>query len=445
MNPSAYDLLGVGFGPSNLSLAIALKEISSEFRHTRFRMRFLERQENYRWHHNLLLPGSTMQISFLKDLATQRNPQSYYTFLNFLKRTNRLDEFINIREFHPSREEFSEYFKWVSKSLREYVTYGSTVRSIVPVAEPSGEIRWLRVAAESPAGPETFLARNLVVAVGGRPRYIGKGLERHPQVVHSNEFLTKLNARFKDREARLRFGVVGAGQSAVEMCAYLYNNFPNARIHSFFSGFAFKQSESSEFVNEVFMNRNTDMAFYGNDYVKEKLMERSTNYGVADCKDISALYRSMYLDKFFHRERVTLNAFCTVRDIVPAGNDQLRVFVENRGSEVLFDQLLDGVFLGTGFDRAPDGPLLAGVQDLLRKAKSGLRVNRDYSLVTDPRMTAKVFLQGATERDHGIPNTLLSVLALRAQEIALAVIENPAEADAAEAGLPQRIGIGSDT
>ena len=70
--PSAvHDLVGVGFGPSNLGLAIALDEQGSGLT-----TRFVERQEGFGWHRGMLLEDATMQVSFLKDLVTLRNPAS---------------------------------------------------------------------------------------------------------------------------------------------------------------------------------------------------------------------------------------------------------------------------------------------------------------------------------------------------------------------------------
>ncbi len=78
-----YDVLGIGFGPSNLALAIALQEQARrEGRH--YHALFLDKQADYRWHGNTLVAQSELQISFLKDLVTLRNPTSPYSFVNYL-------------------------------------------------------------------------------------------------------------------------------------------------------------------------------------------------------------------------------------------------------------------------------------------------------------------------------------------------------------------------
>lgn len=109
------DILGVGYGPSNLGLAIALQERNRAVpQQDRLTSVFVERQLEFRWHPGMLLPGATMQISFLKDLATQRNTRSEYTFLEYLAQRDRLTHFINLQTFFPSRLEFHDYLTWAA-------------------------------------------------------------------------------------------------------------------------------------------------------------------------------------------------------------------------------------------------------------------------------------------------------------------------------------------
>ena len=98
------DLLGIGFGPSNLALAIALEEQAQQ-RGTVLDTLFLDRQRDYRWHGGTLVAQSELQISFLKDLVTLRNPCSPYSFVKYLHHHRRLVDFINIGTFYPCRME----------------------------------------------------------------------------------------------------------------------------------------------------------------------------------------------------------------------------------------------------------------------------------------------------------------------------------------------------
>lgn len=57
-----HDLIGVGLGPANLALALALRESKVDFR-------FFESKPCFGWHRGMLLENATMQIPFLKDLG----------------------------------------------------------------------------------------------------------------------------------------------------------------------------------------------------------------------------------------------------------------------------------------------------------------------------------------------------------------------------------------
>lgn len=88
MSSTIVDLLGVGFGPASLSVAVAMSEngLASS-------CAFVEAYDRFKWHPGMmvsLIPdyeltsqvgGAKMQISFVKDLATMRNPASTYSFL----------------------------------------------------------------------------------------------------------------------------------------------------------------------------------------------------------------------------------------------------------------------------------------------------------------------------------------------------------------------------
>ncbi len=76
------DLVGVGAGPANLSLA-ALVASARERGLTFIGSRFLERNTAVFWHSGQMFPGTLMQTEFYRDLVTPMDPTSRFTFLNF--------------------------------------------------------------------------------------------------------------------------------------------------------------------------------------------------------------------------------------------------------------------------------------------------------------------------------------------------------------------------
>ena len=82
-----FDLIGVGIGPFNLSLAALLDSKSSSS------ILFLDKQPEFAWHSGMLLHQTTLQVPFLADLVSMVDPTSKYSFLNYLKEHDRLHKF----------------------------------------------------------------------------------------------------------------------------------------------------------------------------------------------------------------------------------------------------------------------------------------------------------------------------------------------------------------
>src|ERR1700691_4860621 len=87
------EILAIGAGPANLALAVAVEELAPA--DIASNTLIVERCESVAWQRGMLLPWAKSQVSFLKDLVTRRNPQSRFTFVNYLHSVGRLDDFIN--------------------------------------------------------------------------------------------------------------------------------------------------------------------------------------------------------------------------------------------------------------------------------------------------------------------------------------------------------------
>jgi L-ornithine N5-oxygenase len=78
----------------------------------------------------MLLEDATMQVSFLKDLVTPRNPTNPHSFLAYLHSRDRLVEFINYGSVFPTRREFHDYLEWAAARFDDQVDYGAEVVEI---------------------------------------------------------------------------------------------------------------------------------------------------------------------------------------------------------------------------------------------------------------------------------------------------------------------------
>jgi L-ornithine N5-oxygenase len=191
---SVYDVLGIGFGPANLALAIALHERgAAPDRGAALRAGFLERQPRFGWHRGMLIDDATMQVSFLKDLVTMRDPTSDFSFLCYLRERGRLVDFLNQKTLFPLRVEFHDYLEWAAARVGHLVEYAAEAVSVRPVTE-DGEVRYFDVVSRDPAAPgrpTVRRARALCLATGLEPR-LPPGAVLSDLVWHSSELLPKV-------------------------------------------------------------------------------------------------------------------------------------------------------------------------------------------------------------------------------------------------------------
>ncbi|KAJ8121008.1 hypothetical protein ONZ43_g2433 [Nemania bipapillata] len=231
-----HDLICVGFGPASLAIAVALHDSVEAGKlggsaSTTPKVLFLEKQQRFAWHAGMLLPGAKMQISFIKDMATLRDPTSKFTFLNYLHQNGRLVEFTNLSTFLPARVEYEDYLRWCASSFDDVVRYGSEVISVSPELAGAEPVSQFTVASRNSktGAVVTHKAKNVLFAIGGQPS-IPKGLpSNHAKVIHSSQYAHLVPKILNQRDAPYRVAVLGAGQSAAEIFNNIQNLYPNSK------------------------------------------------------------------------------------------------------------------------------------------------------------------------------------------------------------------------
>ncbi|GAA3856991.1 lysine N(6)-hydroxylase/L-ornithine N(5)-oxygenase family protein [Saccharothrix violaceirubra] len=429
--PPVFDVLGVGFGPSNLALAIAVTEYNEAGADDDVvTAHFLERQDGFGWHRGMLIDDATMQVSFLKDLVTMRNPTSSFSFLSYLHARGRLVDFINHKNLFPLRAEFHDYFEWAADRVDDLVSYGQDVIAVDPVVE-DGLVTHFDVTSRCGGALEVRRARNLVLATGLRAR-LPDGVETSARVWHNRDFLHRVES-LRDPA---RLVVVGAGQSGAEVTAYLHQNFPRAEVCAVFARYGYSPADDSSFANRIFDPAAVDDYFGASDDVKRRLMDyhANTNYAVVDTDLIAELYRRVYREKVLGRQRLRVLNLSHVAAL-DEHEDGVRVTVGSLaggGREVLD---ADAVVYATGYRESDPTELLGELSGrCLRDEHDRLRVGRDYRLDTDDQVLAGIYLQGGTEHTHGISSSLLSNTSVRVGEILRSVADRrtpevPAQAE----------------
>ncbi|CAM3127259.1 SidA/IucD/PvdA family monooxygenase [Prescottella defluvii] len=404
------DVVGIGFGPANLALAIAIEEHNGECApDARITARFFERQDQFGWHQGMLLDGATMQIAFPKDLVTFRNPCSGYSFFAYLHARERLVDFVNHQTFFPTRHEFQDYLQWAAERVEADVRYGSVVDRVEGVADASGVLD--RFAVEPRDGREVY-ARNVVVGAGLRER-LPEWATPSARCFHNHQFLFRI-AELPE-PVHQRFVVLGAGQSAAEVVQYLHTNYPDAEVHSVFSRFGFSPADDSPYANRIFDPDTVDELHAAPAQERARLLElhRSTNYSVVDIDLINELYATEYQERVRGERRLFMRRASEIEGVREV-EDGIEVSVRSSIDGLTDTLACDALVLATGFSAAPLESLFGASLPEVRVDRG---IGRDYRLEAGPGVRGGIYLQGGTEKTHGLTASLLSNVAVRAGEI----------------------------
>ncbi|AXG82603.1 lysine 6-monooxygenase [Streptomyces paludis] len=225
-----YDVVGVGIGPFNLSLAALADGVADPG----LRGLFLDAKPAFSWHPGLLLDGTTLQVPFLADLVTMADPTSRWSFLNYLRAHDRMFPFFFSERFHIPRREYDHYCRWVAENLpscrfdarvTEVAWDGTSDAFAVTYRSSAGEVArvWTRrivlgVGTE-PVVPEPLRALLDSAYEGARAGAHGGAHEGAQGSAHEGRVLH--SADYRTHRARLAglddVTVVGAGQSGAEV------------------------------------------------------------------------------------------------------------------------------------------------------------------------------------------------------------------------------------
>ncbi|MGW4158338.1 lysine N(6)-hydroxylase/L-ornithine N(5)-oxygenase family protein [Streptomyces sp. NPDC004788] len=421
-----HDVLGIGFGPANLALAIALEEEDSDLD-----VRFLEARPGPSWQSAMMLDGSDIQNHPVRDLVSLRNPRSRYSFINYLFENDRLIEHLNLPVEFPLRKEYAQYVTWAAGHFGHLVDYGVRVTDVAFSRDADGGPRY----AVTTSTGETVQARALVVGTG-RARFIPEPFDGvdSPRVFHLTDYLPALQQLEELRTAAhgdpapRAVTVVGGSQSAVELTLDLARRYPRAQVTTLVRALTLREKDTSPFSEEGYFPGFTDYYYGASRAGKDSIdaFMRLTNYSSADGDVLRELYRLIYEQRLDGDQRVFVSGSRQVRG-VEVHEDGVRLSAEELVTGESERHETDFVVLATGFrdlgpgahqERVP--ALLRGVADDFAFDGDGyLSVGPDYEVrPLGPDMPA-LFLNGLCESSHGIGDAgSFSLLSLRAKTIA---------------------------
>ncbi|MFI2639600.1 lysine N(6)-hydroxylase/L-ornithine N(5)-oxygenase family protein [Streptomyces sp. NPDC018610] len=414
------DLVGIGVGPFNLSLAALAHPL------TGLSTAFYEQRARFHWHPGLLIDGARVQVPFLADLVTLADPTSDWSFLNYLRAHDRLYPFYFAERLHLQRTEYDAYCRWVCDNLPA-LHFGHQVDAVRwNTRHRLFEVDFTRLDAdgEAEALGRTH-TRHIVLGIGTEPHVPAplRPLLATPgaPVVHAADYLDH-------RDTLLAAGhitVVGSGQSGAEIFLDLLRHRPAGReqLHWIGRTEAFAPMEYSKLGLEHFTPDYTRYFHALPEPVRDRLVPAQWQLHKAiDADTLAAIHDELYrrtLDGGW--PDTVLTPGVRVRAADRRGSDTIELDLEHTQQGAHTRLATHAVVLATGHRRRPLTPLLDGLAPHLRHDSQGRpRVDERYRLVLDPAITdadCHVHVQNAELHTHGVGTPDLGLAAWRSATI----------------------------
>jgi L-ornithine N5-oxygenase len=409
------DALCIGFGPAGIALSCVFadaKEVDAPL--AKLSVRYLEVAHDTQWHRELLLAGTDINHHVFRDLVTPRNPRSRFSFAMYLKERGRLFDF-GLLGRPASRHEWSDYVVWVAQQVNGHTHFNAPVSEILPIIR-DGRLSQVRI--DTAQG--SFVTRNVVLSSGTAPR-VPEQFQAllGPTLFHTSQFLTRLQAF--GQVLPKRWMVIGSGQSASESVLELTGSDSAIQVHSVHRSAGFKLTQLGQFPNRVFAPDHVDYFHSLDAAARQQFLDwsRSTNYAGIDPDESQKLFSLMYEDSIVGHQRLQTYAYRAITR-VEHGEAGYRVTLTDTFSQHSEVLEVDVIVLGTGYQQHLMPPLLSNLQPWLKAdVDDGLVIDRDYSVATQGDCDVNLWVNGLSERSHGISDSQsFSLMALRAERIA---------------------------
>lgn len=393
------DLLGVGIGPFNMSLAALLsplKAISS---------RFFDRSPSFVWHSGMLLPESEIQVSYLKDLVTLADPANPYSFIAYLAKHKRLYRFMNARFQQVLRPEFNQYLTWVSRSL-DNLYFDEAVESI----------RFDKTVFLTQTSKRIVRSRNLVLGSGLSP-YIPECAKAHAgtDIFHAKDYLAQSH-----RCSRKRVMIIGGGQSGADIVNHLLSNGDSlpAELVWVTKRSIFSPMDDSVFANEYFTPVYNDYFFSLPAYKKSRFLQEQilASDGIST-RSLESIYRKLYYYEYIEN-RPRFFRFIGNHQLLSVNKSEnaIRIGLQAGDTKEIRLHQADVVILCTGYRwKMPD--YLSDMTDRITLENGRFQVRKDFSIQWEGPAENRIYVQNAARHSHGIADPNLSLMAWRSARI----------------------------
>ncbi|MFD3436397.1 lysine N(6)-hydroxylase/L-ornithine N(5)-oxygenase family protein [Streptomyces sp. NPDC058685] len=412
------DLVGIGIGPFNLSLAALADGI-----HGGLDTAFYEQRPAFSWHPGLLIDGSTLQVPFLADLVTLADPASPWSFLNYLRARERLFPFYFAEKFHIQRAEYDAYCRWVSDNLPG-LHFGHQIDAVRWNPERAlFEVDFTQLDADGEAEAlGRSYARSIVLGVGTEP-YVPEPLRPLADaptvpVIHSADYL---DHRERLLEAE-HITIIGSGQSGAEVFLDLLRARPAGaeKLHWLARTEAFAPMEYSKLGLEHFTPDYSRYFHALPEQTRDRLVPQQwqLHKGI-DGDTIAAIHEELYR-RTLHGgwPDAVLTPGVGVRTAGRVATTKVELHLEHAQQGTRSRLTTDAVVLATGYRERSVDRMLAGLDPYIRRDASGRpRVDGEFKVVLDESVTGSVYVQNAEKHSHGVGAPDLGLAAWRSAGI----------------------------
>lgn len=386
-----YDFVAIGCGPYNLGL-MALNDA------TRLRGICFEQREDLIWHEGMLLEDMTMQTHYLHDLVTPADPTNRYSYLNYLKHAGRLQTFIIQESMTIPRTEYNRYLQWVVRQL-------DTIRFSSRVTDVTDDGESFVVIVQTDKGEVRVRAKHIVIGTGAEPLVP----DSFDAVVHTSSYLLHRD-QLKNAE---RVVVIGSGQSAAEVYLDLLQKLkPSQRVDWVTRSDVYESLEAGKLGEEIFSLEYVEYFHALSRDARNTLNESFERFRHGVNPDtLTKVYETLY-----HRtadgssQGTTLMTQVEV-DRVRLNDGTYQVEGTHQYSKAPFHGEYDAVVAATGY--RPVIPEWIDAFSVRWETETEWEVSAVYSLVTDRKLSGKLFTHTNLEHSHGPAATNLGMAVFR--------------------------------
>ncbi|KAI5361484.1 Putative L-lysine 6-monooxygenase/L-ornithine 5-monooxygenase, FAD/NAD(P)-binding domain superfamily [Septoria linicola] len=378
-----YDLVCVGFGTTALSVASSLADSSPQAR-----ILFVERESQFTWNPEHILPDAPIGSNFLRDLTTTQNPRSEFTFVNFLQKTDQLIRFTNNSRMAPTRRLMAQYFKWAADRIKQrgWLSYSQEAVQVKPVkiSVSNRVTQWTLDLRNSKSGAlSTVQSKRIILATGAEPHIMAPlaGPQLEPLVLHSSG-CTGLLERLGSLKQTLNVAIVGADQEAVEIFNHLHTARGKHTASLFYADSALRPEDHTANISDM-INRPGS-----NDSVPPEIRSKLQSVEVhhspkVDLDILESLYEAQYTQKIHEADaskwRFQMRPLSEVVAAKREGNRVRLVTRNNRTGEVgTTATAFDVIISATGYEHSANMKLVSPVAPLLDAG--ALTVDREYKV-----------------------------------------------------------------